>query len=177
MEKSIREMAQSTGTTIMFDMNGTIPLKPVQICMRRGLHALSDIKSSSIVLTLVAFLMVITSSVFSVSLTSDFVSHLRRPQDHNNTKVRSLDGDDEKTQVTRRLPFSTRTLPYQTICLSFLSVWLLGVLIPSTLFSRTGSAHLTIMGSSLNSSVSVDPVYWDYGFCTCLRCPVSFSLN
>lgn len=118
------------------------------------------------VLTLVGFLLAIVSSVFSISLACDFIAHSRARPDIT-AKERDVDGDEEKVHIVQRLAFSTRTLRFQTITLSFLSVWLLTVLIPSTLFSRTGSAHLTIQNNSPASMVFVDPVYWDYGFCEC----------
>lgn len=131
------------------------------------LTGLSDIKATSAVLTVIAFLLAISSLVFSVSLISDFIAYLRKPQLDGITvaKERSLEEDNEKTHHVQRPPFSTRTLGVQTLVLSFLSVWLLSVLIPSTLFSRTRSAHLMIQTTSPEASVSVDPVYWDYGFC------------
>ena len=68
----------------------------------------------------------------------------------------------------RYAPFSTRTLGLQTVVLSLLSVWIFAVLIPSTLFSRTGSAHLTVTGLGVEASqlsIQIDTKYWDYGFC------------
>jgi hypothetical protein len=78
---------------------------------------------------------------------------------------------DSADQLTIQYPpFSTRTLGLQTLVLSFLSVWFFAILIPSTLFSRTRSAHLTITGVGFEASllsVEITRRYWDYGFCEC----------
>lgn len=86
-----------------------------------------------------------------------------------------MDYDSSDQLTVQRAPFSTRTLGFQTLVLSFLSVWIFAVLIPSTLFSRTRSAHLTIKelgfaASQISSSriIVYDPKYWDYGFCECI---------
>ncbi|KAF8476483.1 hypothetical protein JB92DRAFT_1879835 [Gautieria morchelliformis] len=161
LENSIRQTAMNTGAVITFDMN--------------------DIKSTTIVLTLVACLLAIVSFVSSTALIYDWLARLLAPQrdSASGAKARSLDSDDEKAHMAppAPLPFSTRTLRIQTIALVFLSVWLLAVLIPSTLFSRTRSAHLNIQQrSSSHSPVFVDPVYWDYGFLRCLAAAPWFSL-
>ena len=81
--------------------------------------------------------------------------------------------DYSSDQLTNQYtPFSTRTLGLQTLVLSFLSVWIFAVLVPSTLFSRTRSAHLTITSGlgfdASQLSLEIDTEYWDYGFCELL---------
>jgi hypothetical protein len=161
LEKTLNSTAHRTGATIVFDMN--------------------DIKDVSIVMTIVAFLLAITSLVFSLSLSYDWIRHLMRPK---STRTRSqveekINSSNEQlaTTTTQYAPFSTRTLRMQTLMLSFLSVWLFAVLIPTTLFSRTRSAHLTVTGSdSLSLSAGIVTSYWDYGFLRCLTAAPWFSL-
>jgi hypothetical protein len=74
-----------------------------------------------------------------------------------------------------RLPLSTRTLGFQTAVLSFLTVWLFAVLIPSTIFVRTRSAHLTIQNNTTMVVPFVDARYWDYGFCKYSPPPTIFG--
>ena len=79
-----------------------------------------------------------------------------------------MDHSSDQLDTIQYAPFSTRTLGLQTLVLSFLSVWIFAVLVPSTLFSRTRSAHLTITGFDASQlSLEIDTVYWDYGFCEC----------
>jgi hypothetical protein len=127
----------------------------------KHLNIYSDIKATTAVLTTAASILALSSLVFSVALMIDWIRYLCSPQ----PKLSVKEGDDEETFTSPgRLPFSTRTLGLQTVTLSFLTVWLLAVLIPSTVFVRTRSAHLTIQTTVLMSLPSVDTKYWDYGF-------------
>lgn len=151
-------------------MNGAMTENRLGERVLKRSHA--DIKATTTVLTVVGFLLAIVSSAFSISLAYDFITYSRSHHDNMSAKGYGDVDYAEKAQIrvvpSERQAFSTRTLRLQAISLSFLSVWLLAVLIPSTLFSRMGSAHLTIQGGSENSMpVLVDPVYWDYGFCEC----------
>jgi len=145
------DQAQSTGSTIMFDMN--------------------DVKATSAVLTTVASLLALSSLLFSVTLVIDWITHLFRPQPKKYVKECS----EEALASAVRLPLSTRTLGFQTAALSFLTLWLLVVLIPSTLFVRTRSAHLTIQNNTSMTLPFVDTRYWDYGFLRCLGAAPWFS--
>lgn len=90
-------------------------------------------------------------------------------------KKMDYDDDSSSEQLTstiQRPPFSTRTLGFQTLVLSFLSVWIFAVLVPSTLFSRTRSAHVTVeelgfAASQMSPIVVIDTQYWGFGFCEC----------
>jgi len=122
----------------------------------------TDIRNTTIVLTVVASLLALTSLVFSFSLSYDWICHLSRPK---STRSQEKMGSSDQLAI-RCSPFSTRTLGLQALVLSFLSVWIFTVLIPSTLFSRTRSAHLTIQGlDAPNLSPTFGSMYWDYGFC------------
>jgi len=143
LEKFFTAQAQSTRSVIMFDMN--------------------DIKATTAVLTTAASLLALSSLVFSVALIIDWIQHLFRPRSETSAKEWS----DEEASVVR-LPLSTRTLGFQTAVLSFLTVWLFVVLIPSTIFVRTRSAHLTIQNNTTTIVPFVDARYWDYGFLRCL---------
>ncbi|KAF8800400.1 hypothetical protein BYT27DRAFT_6836507 [Phlegmacium glaucopus] len=155
LEMALNAEAQRTRTMIIFDMN--------------------DIKNTTIVLTTVASLLALTSLVFSFSLSYDWIRHLLRPK-----STRSQEKMDSFDQLPiRRSPFSTRTLGFQALILSFLSVWIFAVLIPSTLFARTRSAHLTIQRLDHHArhlSFNIDTMYWDYGFLRCLAAAPWFSL-
>ena len=126
----------------------------------------ADIKSTTIVLTIVASLLALSSLIFSISLSYDWICHLSSPK--STISQEKMDSSDELT--IQYPPFSTRTLGLQTLVLSFLSVWILAVLIPSTLFARTRSAHITITGREFVLSrliIEITTKYWDYGFCEC----------
>lgn len=106
--------------------------------------------------------------MFSLTLSYDWIRHLLRPKPTRSQE--KMDSSDRLPATTARYgPLSTRTLGFQALLLSFLSVWIFAVLIPSTLFSRTRSAHLTVTGFDVVPEVSLDIVtkYWDYGFCEC----------
>ena len=67
-------------------------------------------------------------------------------------------------------PFSTRTLRIQSYVYTFLCIWLVSVLIPTTFIVRNKSAKITVISndnkaSAMASVLMVDPLYWDYGFC------------
>jgi len=167
LEMALNSEALRTGTTIVFDMN--------------------DIKGTSIVLTIVASLLALSSLFFSFSLSYDWICHLLRPKSSSTStrsqleeKIGHSSESDQLDTTIQNAPFSTRTLGLQTLVLSFLSVWIFAVLIPSTLFSRTRSAHLTITGpvASVASQLSlgIDTMYWDYGFLRCLAAAPWFSL-
>jgi len=151
LEKSLTAQAQTTGSIIMFDLN--------------------DVKATSAVLTTVASLLALSSLLSSVALMIDWITHLFRPQPKNNVKECS----EEALPSAMRLPLSTRTLGFQTVALSFLTLWLVVVLIPSTIFVRTRSAHLTIQNNTLITLPFVDTRYWDYGFLRCLGVAPWFS--
>jgi hypothetical protein len=120
-----------------------------------------DIKATTAVLTTAASLLALLSLVFSAALIIDWIRYLSSPL----PKLSAKEGDDEEAFASPgRFPFSTRTLGFQTVTLSFLTVWLLAVLIPSTVFVRTRSAHLTTQTTALMNLPSVDTKYWDYGF-------------
>ena len=124
----------------------------------------ADIKGTTIVLTIVASLLALSSLLFFFSLSYDWIRHILGPK-----STRTQEKMDSSDQLAyQHAPFSTRSLGFQTLVLSFLSVWMFAVLIPSTLFSRTGSAHLTIIGSdAFQLSLEIDTEYWAYGFCEC----------
>ncbi|KAF8509754.1 hypothetical protein BU17DRAFT_70313 [Hysterangium stoloniferum] len=164
LEKNFMALAQKTGTYVVFDMNATIIKFP-------------DIKATSIVLTLIASLIALTSIFFSITLGFDWIVHLLRPTPMAYTTGKECSSSPDETapiQPPIRLPFSTRTLGFQTLILSFLSISALAVLIPSTIFARTGSGHLTIQGES--TDFSHDARYWDYGFLRCLAAAPWFTL-
>ena len=69
-------------------------------------------------------------------------------------------GQLELTNQYTPFSLSTRTLGLQTLVLSFLSVWIFAVLVPSTLFSRTRSARLGLDTSQL--SLEIDTMNWDW---------------
>ncbi|KIM74900.1 hypothetical protein PILCRDRAFT_827823 [Piloderma croceum F 1598] len=153
LEKSLMAQAQSLGSVIIFDMN--------------------DIKATTAVLTTAASLLALSSLVFSVALIIDWIRYLYSPRPKLSAKE---GGDEEASASPGRFPFSTHTLCFQTITLSFLTVWLLAILIPSTVFVRTRSAHVTIQTTMPMSLPSVDTKYWDYGFLRCLGAAPWFSL-
>jgi len=125
------------------------------------LNIYADIKATTAVLTTAASLLALSSLGFSVALVIDWIRYLCSPR----PKLSAKEGDDEEVfDSPSRIPFSTRTLGFQTVTLSFFTVWLLAVLIPSTVFVRTRSAHLTIQTTTLMTLPSVDTKYWDYGF-------------
>jgi len=157
LENNFMALAQTTSSSAMFDMN--------------------DIKTTSIVLTLVASLIALTSVFFAVALGFDWIMHLLRPTPiaYTTGKERSSSADEAApVQPPIRLPFSTRTLVFQTLLLSFLSIAILAVLIPSTILARTGSGHLAIQGES--TDFLFDARYWDYGFLRCLAAAPWFTL-
>jgi len=141
LEMQIGKIASGSGLSINFDM--------------------SNIKDTCIVFTIVASLLVLTSGVFGVALVNDWI-HLRRPE------TRGLIEKQHPDVPAFRRPFSTRTLKWQTILLGFLTVWLIGVLIPATFLARTGNAMLTVSGGNLPANVFIDTRYWDYGFLRCI---------
>jgi len=154
LEIALNSEAQSTGAMIIFDMN--------------------DIKNTTIVLTIVASSLALTSLIFSLSLSYDWIRHLLRSK-----PTRSQEKMDPSRQsgTTQHVPFSTNTLGLQASLLSFLSVWMFAVLIPSTILSRTGSAHLKVTGfNGPNLSLDIVTRYWDYGFLRCLAAAPWFSL-
>jgi len=125
---------------------------------------MQDIMSTSAVLLVVALLMAISSMTFSVMLARDTVSELRTSRTHV-----SKDG-------SRTIPVSTRTLRMQALTLAFLTTWMFSVLIPSTVFSRTRGAKVTMGGIMISPGMSpTDPVYWDYGFLRCLAAAPWFT--
>ena len=81
------------------------------------------------------------SKIYPISLSYDWIRHLLRPKLTRSQEKMDYSSDQLTDQYT---PFSTRKLGLQTLVLSFLSIWIFAVLVPSTLFSRTRSAHLTI---------------------------------
>ncbi|KIJ53405.1 hypothetical protein M422DRAFT_64800 [Sphaerobolus stellatus SS14] len=151
LEKQIKQFGESAGgVTITFDM--------------------SNIKAICIVLTLFASLLTLISIVFTITLASDWIRHLVSPKHQKGLGEKELD-------ETPRLPFSTRTLKWQTISLSFMSLCMLSILIPSTIVSRTGSGRIMVNGSSNVPGVfSFDTRYWDYGFLRCVTSAPWFSL-
>ena len=153
----------------MFDMNGMFPPEPSS-SPPNCLNVHSDIKATTAVLTTAASLLALSSLVFSLALIIDWTRHLFRPRPKTSAKEWS---DEEASAV--RLPLSTRTLGFQTAVLSFLTVWLFAVLIPSTIFVRTRSAHLTIQNNTTMVVPFVDARYWDYGFCKYSPPPTIFG--
>ncbi|KAF8578538.1 hypothetical protein K439DRAFT_1663690 [Ramaria rubella] len=153
LENALMAEAQSIEATIMFDMN--------------------DVKATTGVLTAAASLLALASLVFSLSLAFDWINHLLNPKPKQSAKERKIEDEDMQSQ---RPPFSTRTLGFQTAALSFLTVWMFAVLIPSTIFVRTRSAHMTIQDTIPNVSLLVDTRYWDYGFLRCLGAAPWFSV-
>ena len=150
--------ARNTGSTIVFDMNGQSSLYSLTFSELLP----TDIKATTIVLTIVGSLLTLASLVFSLSLLYDWINHLMRPK---TTISQEKMGSSDQLAI-EDAPFSTRTLRFQFIVLSFLSVWMLAILIPSTIFSRTRSAHLTIRGPDApNFILTISPSYWYYGFC------------
>jgi len=124
-----------------------------------------DIKATTAILTLVACLLVVSSFTFSLTLLIDWVKFLTRPRPKANDQEWS---GEEVLESARRLPLSTRTLGIQTAVMSCLAVWLIAVLVPSTLFARTRSAHLNVRGNtSTDLPFGIDTRYWDYGFRKC----------
>jgi hypothetical protein len=162
LEMILNSEALRTGTMIMFDMNGWFSLINVILHFLNLLPA--DIKSTTIVLTIVASLLALSSLIFSISLSYDWICHLLRPESTMSQEKMDSFGDKLTIQYP---PFSTRTLGLQTIVFSFLSVWIFAVLIPSTLFSRTRSAHITITRLEFDAFIEISTKYWDYGFCEC----------
>jgi len=153
LEMILNTEASRVGSTIMFDMN--------------------DIKGTTIVLTMVASLLALFSLIFSISLSYDWIRHLLR---RNSTRSQEKMDSSEQLDI-QHVPFSTRTLGLQALVLSFLSVWIFAVLIPSTLFSRTRSAHLTVTGLLASQlTLEITTLYWDYGFLRCLASAPWFSL-
>jgi len=151
LEKSILAEAQSTQSNIVFDMN--------------------DIKATMVVLTTTASLLALISLVFSVTLAFDWIRHAFRPQ----VKPGVNEWSGEET-CAAMLPLSTRTLGFQTIALTFLTLWLFAILIPSTFIVRTHSAHLTVQKDVSMTLTPINVRYWDYGFLRCLAAAPWFSL-
>lgn len=86
---------------------------------------------------------------------------------NNRAKTKSEEESDRAPE--ERLPFSTRTLRFQVLVLGVLTLVLFTGLVPSTIFARTGHAHLTIQPSNPTLMSQIDTRYWDYGFCTFSR--------
>ena len=103
--------------------------------------------------------MALTSLVFAIVLGFDWIQYLTKPSARRGF-VEKRHPDDGP-----RRSFSTRSLNWQTVLLSVLTVWLMGVLIPSTILSRNGSGILMVGGGTLPGNMSIDTRYWDYGFC------------
>lgn len=118
----------------------------------------SDIKAIMAVLTTTASLLAFTSLVFSITLAFDWILHVFRPQVKPGAITKEWSSEESCAAM---LPLSTRTLGLQTITLSFLTLCLFAILIPSTFIVRTHSAHLTTQN---NMPTSIDVRYWDYGF-------------
>jgi hypothetical protein len=114
-------------------------------------------------LTTAACLLALISLAASVALIFDWFAHLSRSRHERSAKAHG--GEGLLTGAERR-PFSTRTLGFQAVTLSFLTVWLLATLIPTTIFVRTRSARVTVNeNTTMMLALSVDARYWDYGFC------------
>ena len=110
------------------------------------------------VLTTTASLLAFTSLVFSITLAFDWILHVFRPQVKPGAITKEWSSEESCAAM---LPLSTRTLGLQTITLSFLTLCLFAILIPSTFIVRTHSAHLTTQN---DMPTSIDVRYWDYGF-------------
>src|SRR5271155_1816960 len=153
---------QDTGTTVQFDMNGWA-LSYYIIYVAFSDLSLADIKDTMIVLMTVASLLALTSLTFSISLLYDWIRHLLHQKSTSiQEKLNYLEQLDIQCAA-----FLTRTLSLQALVLSFLNVTIFAVFVPSTLFSLTHSANLTIQGFiglpdvELITSIR----YWDYPFC------------
>ncbi|TDL17703.1 hypothetical protein BD410DRAFT_901247 [Rickenella mellea] len=113
-----------------------------------------DIRAVNDVLLTVAIL-VSALSIFCISILSrDWVSALVKTR-HSNS-------------INGQLPLSTRALKYQAMALSFTTLWLFTVLIPTTVFVRQRSAKVTIRqldatadGTVAAVVVGVPLSFWD----------------
>jgi len=114
---------------------------------------MSDVKSVSILLTLIGLLLGLSSLSFAVMLGIDCVRRLSS-RSHGSLKV---------------IPPSTRTLRVQMYLLAFLCIWIMTVLIPTSIFVRTRWAKVSSSGSNFQAPVlSTNSNYWAYGFLRCL---------
>src|SRR5271168_803498 len=68
--------ARNTGSTIVFDMNGQSSLYSLTFSELLP----TDIKATTIVLTIIGSLLTLASLVFSLSLLYDWINHLMRPK-------------------------------------------------------------------------------------------------
>ena len=147
--------AQLGLSNFKFDMKG-VCTKHKQYAVHSLRPTSADIMSTSAVLLVVALLMACSTLLFSIALAQDIVSQVHKIQSHG------------QTEMTLKIPRTTKTLGFQAATLAFLTTWLFSVLIPSTVFSRTREAMVSINGVMLSPGMSpTDPIYWDYGFCAC----------
>jgi len=147
LENSLHALGMQNNVSIMFDMN--------------------DIVATSRLLTVIASLIAVFSIVYTFILLIDGVKFLS----HRKSQTKLEGGEDNE-----KLPLSTRTLRLQILVLSLLSLILFTGLVPSTLFARTGHAHLTIQPSNPTLMSQIDTRYWDYGFLRCLAAAPWFTL-
>lgn len=124
---------------------------------------IKDVRSTTDVLLTVACLIFLAAFSTTAFLISDWM----------------FTSSSSQSAVPRQR-ISTKTLKLQAALFSFLLLWLLAVLIPSTAFVRThhakvfdGSDNATVLPANLSS---VDTRYWDYGFLRCLGAAPWFIL-
>ncbi|GJJ14160.1 hypothetical protein Clacol_008420 [Clathrus columnatus] len=117
---------------------------------------MNDIVATSRLLTVVGSLIAAFSIVYSFILLIDGIRFLS----HRRSQVKL----EESSEGNEKLPLSTRTLRLQILVLGLLSLVLIGGLIPSTIFARTGHAHLTIQPPDSTLMSQIDTRFWDYGF-------------
>ncbi|KAF9054897.1 hypothetical protein BJ165DRAFT_743042 [Panaeolus papilionaceus] len=140
---------------------------------------MNDIRATSVVLTVFASLLTLASAAFTLILIFDiFHLLLRSTSPKTSPNEKQFAESEAPTSPVTPLPLSTRTLYAQTLLLGILSVAMISVLIPSTIFSRTGSGHLVVQQETVTIPVSfaIDVVYWDYGFFRCLAAAPWFSM-
>ncbi|KZS97139.1 hypothetical protein SISNIDRAFT_547191 [Sistotremastrum niveocremeum HHB9708] len=152
LEKLLSELASQDNVVIKYDMH--------------------DIRILSDILTAVAILLAVSALSFALMLSVDWIKSLRRPS----TTPTSM----KEKMPSIVVPVSTRSLHLQSIILAFLSIWLLALLIPTTIIVRTKSAHVSVfldspMESVTPSQLMPDPIYWDYPFLRCLAAAPWFS--
>jgi hypothetical protein len=169
LQRQTRQAGDATQVSVNFNMNSSPHFSSWTYNL--GFDIFLDIRSACIVLTIFASFLALVSLVFSIALAYDWIRYLMRPKGHRGIV------EKEHPDDAARPPFSTRTLNWQTILLSFLSLWMLAILIPSTVLSRVGVGRIEVNNGQLPGTFFIDTRYWDYGFCRSLRYSLSLIVE